>query len=515
MHQFRIDFAMNRDHEMMIDLEGGINRSQLDEVELNMLRSVKVPYLLPIDWLEMNGKITFRYTLTGSKMVVHRLQQQPITMSQYYSLILAVTDALLECKQYMLRPEGCILNDQFIFTGERLGDIRLAYVPLKSSEEDYIHKKEDLLSLVVRWTSFVEPIDGAGLKRVLQLLNNNRLPLTELRDTLLDLISSKAEPISSEQAETRQNVSSQMPSSLQMKVDTDGEPDSATHPRRIESKPDMGQSQRAIDRANMSLEEGDDILPHEDTTFENIMKNRRKNKIIVAIFLVLAACLWRFVYVESPSNQNLLMSAGITLLLLASVLYIRKRNAVVLQEKQSRVEYGEALESNSEKLRMKKQWDMVQEQIPNTTNSFGSYAVPSERSASQILGGSILPTTVLGNALKEDENTMLLESTEGHSARLRRVWRGQEEEIELASESFKIGRATEGVGYAESADGVSRVHLEIERIDGEHHVKDLGSRNGSLLNGNLMVPYKSYKLATGDTIHLAGNKGPVYELQRG
>ena len=175
MHNYRIDFTMNHGHEMTLDKESGIERGELDDIELQMLQGQSIPHLLPIDWLELNGKVTFRYALNGFKMLYHRLQQSPITMQQYYMLILGIIDALDECKHYMLRPEGCMLNEHYIFVGEQLHDIRLAYVPMKESS-NHLWRSE-LLTLVATFTAYVDQIDGEGLKRVLVHLTGQKWPL--------------------------------------------------------------------------------------------------------------------------------------------------------------------------------------------------------------------------------------------------------------------------------------------------------------------------------------------------
>ena len=66
--------------------------------------------------------------------------------------------------------------------------------------------------------------------------------------------------------------------------------------------------------------------------------------------------------------------------------------------------------------------------------------------------------------------------------------------------------------YQEAAKGVSRVHLELEWSNGNVQVKDVGSRNGTYLNGQLMIAYKAYPLRAGDKLQLASLEGPVYEL---
>jgi len=183
---YRIDFAMDRGHEMIVDRDNGIRREELEEVELNMLRSNRIPHLLPLTWFELDGRVTFRYTLSGRRMLSHRLAVQSLTMEQFYMMLLGVVEALDECRHYMLRPEGCLLDDQYLFIGEQWNDISMAYVPLKQPEQSNAGTA-NLLALVVRWTAHISAIHGAGLQRLLQLLNQSNWPLTELRMALLEL----------------------------------------------------------------------------------------------------------------------------------------------------------------------------------------------------------------------------------------------------------------------------------------------------------------------------------------
>lgn len=72
--------------------------------------------------------------------------------------------------------------------------------------------------------------------------------------------------------------------------------------------------------------------------------------------------------------------------------------------------------------------------------------------------------------------------------------------------SFFIGREPQLVQFVEHTEGVSRSHIEL-CIDAEgqgHIVKDLSSTNGTVLNGEPMVPYKEYAMKDGDTFKIAG-----------
>ncbi|MBB3129586.1 hypothetical protein FHS19_004261 [Paenibacillus rhizosphaerae] len=74
------------------------------------------------------------------------------------------------------------------------------------------------------------------------------------------------------------------------------------------------------------------------------------------------------------------------------------------------------------------------------------------------------------------------------------------ERIELTLPHFVIGRSEEVAQYVEASTGTSRAHVELARSkDGGYLIKDLGSRNGTRLHGEPMVPYKEYPLKDGDT----------------
>lgn len=50
--------------------------------------------------------------------------------------------------------------------------------------------------------------------------------------------------------------------------------------------------------------------------------------------------------------------------------------------------------------------------------------------------------------------------------------------------------------------GVSRRHCRIYEEDGDYHVEDLGSANGTFLNGQRLTPYLPHVLRDGDRLQL-------------
>ncbi|MDQ6420329.1 DUF6382 domain-containing protein [Paenibacillus sp. LHD-117] len=529
MKPYRIDFVMGRGHEMTLDREGGIRRSDLDELEINMLKSQRIPCLLPLEWLEMDGNVTFRYSLSGKKMLLHKLQHQPLTMEQFYGLILQVAGALIECRDYMLRPEGCLLGDTFIFAGENLEDLSFVYVPLNSRREESA-QGDDLLALVARWTAYVENVDGEGLRDMLQLFNGNRWPLVELRELLLDAMGSRhakreSAAYAASLVHTKKHKAAIPPGGGAGYGGEYGEADA--YANRIDTERRLPETFVSGVDNPIGMEAPDADI---DNGFDSASERSKKRKwLSVTAFVLGAACIWRFVYLGHPSAQTLLVSLGLTMLLLVgAALLWRKGTELLLADNESDMnsnsnEPFDAFEPRSEPLQQKSRWQnrpRIRESLiglGGTTSSIGSYALPGKPLvdhgyAAALNRGMLPPTVVLG----ANEAGGSADAQAGLPIIvLKRSWNGKEEEIPLESDRFQIGRAGEGIGYEEKADGVSRLHLEIVKEQGCHAAKDLGSRNGSLLNGTMMVPYKSYPIAVGDTIQLAGNKGPAYQLKIG
>lgn len=107
--------------------------------------------------------------------------------------------------------------------------------------------------------------------------------------------------------------------------------------------------------------------------------------------------------------------------------------------------------------------------------------------------------------LLDDEDDMP-ESSDAHIQMpflIRTTEDGQPNTIQIDQTNFLIGRNDDSVNYVDKTRGISRLHAEIIRIDPSNYgIKDLGSKNGSKLNGEAMVPYKVYALNEEDVFVL-------------
>ena len=112
--------------------------------------------------------------------------------------------------------------------------------------------------------------------------------------------------------------------------------------------------------------------------------------------------------------------------------------------------------------------------------------------------------------------TTVAPSSGGHKAMLKSISTHarydlpKQIEIDLIEEPFIIGRATRtgektGAHYEFSAEitPISRLHAQIERKDGVYYIQDLGSSNGTFVNGTKLEANKPCVIEDGDKIAFA------------
>ncbi len=100
----------------------------------------------------------------------------------------------------------------------------------------------------------------------------------------------------------------------------------------------------------------------------------------------------------------------------------------------------------------------------------------------------LAPTQYLTNTL-EDHNNSIFASLEWETSGLKQT-------ATLYGTRFVIGRAEEA-NLTLYEDGISRIHAEIEP---GCKLTDLGSKNGTFLNGEMLIPFKQYLINNGDRI---------------
>lgn len=530
---------------MVISGKEAFRRNDLHELELNMLNDNSIRILLPMSWLEVDDNISFNYQISGFRLVAHHLRTQQLTMQRYYSLLLSLADGLATCYDYMLRPHCCLIDEQMLYIDDSMERIGIVYLPLQQQYTEQLG--QSLLLLAVRWSGLVVDLDAAGYHRILQLLSAEELPINPLRQLLLDLIHEQTQQSSKRAVYTDHSARGELDHQLSQAVKHTverNEPvykfkkqeDREVHTLTETSGDEVNENEASrISKVRSILASTPQPQFHhsdeleEDDEFDYEDENQRltwKHFAIIALIAAAIGLTWVKLYTGERSFDQLLLCSGITIGLLAllALILLKPVKALIASSRLDEpIEFDLMTEHAvhasvqvasrhvTDSQRAERSW-------PSAAQKPVTPPVALDTEGSQIIGHNSVeqarPQLVAkGNPLatvKLDElqaTTMLKQQP-----MLVRSLQGEEVRIELAEATFLIGRAEEGVHFQEAAKGVSRVHLEFEWNNGKVQVKDVGSRNGTYLNGQLMIAYKAYPLRAGDKLQLASLEGPVYEL---
>jgi len=510
MNGLKLDFSMQRGHEMILEHDPPLMRSGLDQLELNMLNTVKVPQLLPIDWVEQDGHISFHYSLQDVKMLSHFYQQNSITMENYYCLLLSLTDALSSCSEYMLRAGCCLLSEQYIFIDPAASTVRLAYLPVVEHVQLNALKEGGLLYLAVRWSTYVNEVDHTGFQHILHLLSTHKFPLTELRELLLNYIGKGNVELQS--TVNQQQMYAENEELSRNKQNNTSESLSFMERKRInfaypQSPPLIDEAESLELRATTRDKTNDNHTNFNNTNmnwndmkddFESDIQRKFPLKLVLisAITILAIIITWTKLYVSNSSHNSLYLCIGITLVLLAIL--------GLIVGKQWRELLFESDLSKEEPFELHTQPSIVSlSPAPSPSQSV------EDKTSSTILQPP-LATTLIS---PEIATTYIGQNSSQGRIQLIRSWENVDEIISLEQSPFFIGRSDSGVHYQETASGISRVHIECDVSDTKLKIKDLGSKNGSYLNGTLMIAYKAYPLLAGDTLQLSSSNGPQYRIK--
>ncbi|MEK3733809.1 DUF6382 domain-containing protein [Paenibacillus sp. FSL M8-0334] len=631
------DFVQNGGTFMVLGREQGIAPSELNPVQLGMIRSARIPHLLKLHVRELDNQVTLEYDISGKKMLSQALKSERLSLTEYYGLLLQIATALNEARQYMLQPEQYVLHEDYIFVeGDlHLGTLYLCYVPLENARGTGPGVQHPLKEFMTRLLANVTELKGGGVQALMSFCASEAFHLTGLKELLIDLLSTEDDTggreARTENADMRsvyELASEQAASEVEhgyraARYEPDAIP-TAQHPeqetnrksqvrsrsirrnaRRAQEEEDQAQEQREIrerlPKASAFSLSASFSSSEDETTEEEAQGASPVRTYIVLGCMLAAAVTWRFLYMNQPGTLMLIVSAVITLLLAAAAwlawqgklkrLFARSEawtdsgslpllesvelpsprkigwgipkfeadplSEVLTEHRDIPSRPVRGRQRHEEELTENWRWnqpDMEPGEQPSVStndrtgspdsgfgggyNSSGGIQAeggalqqrPHQQRTSGNPGMSTRQmeeptdaedyyrqlshkTSVLASG---DAGTMLLSAQDGGCMTAATAPRafiettdpntGASQRIELVQQHFIIGRSPEVAQYVASAPGTSRAHVELSRDQGGYLIKDLGSKNGTVLNGEPMVPYKGYALQEGDTFVIAGGK---------
>lgn len=504
IYNLEYDFSTQNGQSIVFSKKNGAKLvpADLNAVQLKMIQSNQIPHMLPLSLENIDLEAKLHYDINSKQKLITYFRDNKTTMNDYYQLFLSIINTLEEAGSYMLDQNKYILTLEFLYIGQHAGDVYLTYLPVNDIEKNTTIA-EDMKKLLTDVAGETEGLQGNEFKSILNYIKNSGFSISGLKKLLLELIS------------LRSNVYQQQFAYEQ-------------------SNQQYGNEQEQQLKNPNQREQQDSIVAGS----ENVTNVKRKKKLppltskektytfLAAILLI--AFSWKL-YDMYTNNAMLIVTIVLSILALAgAVTYLKFwRPGVEAIEVEVEVE-GKKPAKVKEQVRdipvmnNQTQLDMrpseFQKNVAPNILKQQVQAEPQIQPTFQPVyatdsGSSALDTTLLN---VDHDDTVLLENEQETAAALDGTAKievkpvltrvSQDEEsiaIKIDAKNFLIGRNEESVNFVETAAGVSRIHAEIISIDGTSYgIKDLGSKNGSKLNGNPMVPYKLHALNEDDEIEL-------------
>lgn len=497
------DFTRSDGVFMHITGKDPLKGAHMNRVQRMMLSSVAIPHLLPLIVREVDDNVSLQYNITGKKMLSQCLRQDKLELTEFYSLLLQIVTVLEESKQYMLSTDQFYLDEDHIFVEEplSLAVMHFTYVPLKLAiREEAL--PQVFLKLVTKIMTCVDNMNGDGIQKLLRWCSDDRFTLAETRQLISDFMTNagpqQPEPMKNEpRFKVREYVRN---SEDQVQAPVISKPPEWKMPEAPQWK-----MPKALVFSNQGEEQEQEQEQEQEPQSSSV-------KTYVALVAVLAAAmLWKFVYLDHPGTGSLWISLLGTLLLAGGILLTRTGFKLPLlqigrHQKEEQAEPADDLGAyryplDEDEMSVLSNWIRDEKPVTVQEEVYINKEVEKKPEPPQLIAPP--PHTVLLSRSGPDKEHKI-----GAAYSLERTSRGSSgvETITLSKGSFVIGRSEGIAQYIDNTAGISRAHVELMVKTTGCTLKDLGSRNGTVLGEEMMAPYKEYPLSPGDTFSIAESK---------
>lgn len=545
------DFVQQDGITMLLGKPEGLAAGELNMVQARMLMNTGIPHHLRLLLREIDLQVTLEYTVARRKMLGTLLKSERLSMLEFFGLLLQIASGMEEGRLYMLRAEQYVLHEDYIFIEGPLssGKVFLTYLPLQYTDAA-ASPGESLRSLIMVFMAAIHELSGDGMQRLMQYCGEEAFTPAGLKELLAELLTgadnhrvhpeamelapqgklagaaaTSADRIEQPQPRILEEPKTAIPGRSAFVWDQgDKETVSPAPGQAPDQVPWRGGTPRLKRKEGGSAgEQPVPDIPEQALQTEDGPSSYRTYIVLGAVLC--DALLWKFLYLNNPSMLWLTVCAAATLGL-AAICWMVWSGRIARGGSEEEEKFPEEGEENkkgaSRKLRNELEWDFGRNPVVSLRPSIpaplrseqelsaeapyprgatagrqgtnpgiaeGRFQVKEPPAATALLirepeqvNGSAPPLT--GRAVPYLERR---DPDDG----------GTPERIELNRPSFIIGRSSEVAQYVEKSEGASRVHAEISRSSGGYILKDLDSRNGTLLAGEVMVPYKEYPLTEG------------------
>lgn len=182
-HHSSLSYRLDDDR---LVLTGTLNRDQVDDLDVMMLKHNQVPHMVPVNIRSIDHRIVFDYMIDHRKPLGEWLRGYQITEDlQCLHFLLHIVNHLEQLRDYMLIENRCLLSPHMIFVDEKLLDAQFVYWPCatkNSDEQDIAFALQQLCVQLAKYRSMEE------IRGIMRYLEDPLFSLNRLRKMLIVMI---------------------------------------------------------------------------------------------------------------------------------------------------------------------------------------------------------------------------------------------------------------------------------------------------------------------------------------
>ena len=502
LHGLQWDRVEKNGHSLVLRrADKPLTAADLNGTERKMLERNRIQGLLPFSLEEQDLEITLFYNYTLKRPLAQELRFHPLRADELARLLIDLVFILDNSLAYLLQTHRFVLEPDHIYVDGEMRSLELVYLPLTmmDGEPDLPSRWNNLVRIL--WADVNEPAGPIG-RAMTGMLERNASP-AEYKLKLLAALQDLRTTAPPDFAE--------LPAPAVKPHAMPSAPLAAEGKRQL---PGMDKLRPLSANAQAAATAAEDKQRAAQKTVDPPSATRLSDKTLLILGVPLLAG-WG-AYAWLLTNPALYAACGITVFILSIGYHLRgPRSAAGGKEIPEPVEQPDWSAKPAKPDRP--EWPERPEWPDFRSVPIGPKAVPIPVHAAE---PALAPLNRQADVYSEMPNRTVLLSDPNATVLLRQPANGKTGEAEPFLEGKKggepplrlpipekgllIGRESAEWPPGEEHREMSRQHCEIIRNGRDCLIRDLGSKNGTLLNGNSLIPFKEYSLRQGDHLELAG-----------
>ncbi|WP_438432870.1 DUF6382 domain-containing protein [Gorillibacterium sp. sgz500922] len=504
LHGLIWDQVERNGHSLVLrQAERPLTAADLNSTERKMLELSPIQGLLPFSAEEQDLEIALFYNYTAKRPLSQELRFHPLRADEMARLLIDIVFILDHSLAYLLQAHRFVLEPDHIYADGEIRSLELVYLPLSRMDGEP--------DLTTRWNRLVRSLISISgelegpIAKALHGLLEREAPPAEYKQKLLaalqasrmaesaGLTDSAGAPEPGVLREMSQAGTNSESASLHQSRRPAGiaaspvfDPSRSPESGKLHPAPAGSEEKPPASGKTPASGKGDPGSSPSETPSRAKLSDRTLLTLALPLLAGWGAYAWLL------SETALYIAAGLTVFV-ASVGYH-------LMRKPQSAEANEAFEAANSPVRPGNR--ILQPSPAVFTTPLTPPAlhpeIDSDLSERTVLLSDPNATVLLKKpaAIAEAEPDPFLESKEGERQSIR---------LSIPDKGLLIGRdSPEWPAASGELRELSRQHCEVIRTGRDCFIRDLGSKNGTQLNGTALIPFKEYPLTQGDCLELAG-----------